>query len=315
MREPHAVLLENRVRKTYQHLKKRFIRQNVDCFRLYDWDIPEVRARVDYYAGHLVVAEYEREQTRQVDGYLEALGAAAARAVQIPPECVHLKTRRTRPREGARYEKLGNDGTRSIVHEGALRYYVNLDDFVDTGLFPDHRTTRKLLAERAAGRTFLNLYCYTGAFTCAMAQAGACETVSVDLSSRYLNWTRDNLELNQLGGGKHELVEGDVREVLERTAKASRRFDIVFVDPPSFSTVGAFETSGGFDVLRDHRALVELAFRCLEPDGLLVFSTNHQRFSPNFPSNLTVTEMTHRTVPEDFRNRQVHRSFFITARA
>lgn len=310
MTNQHAELLENRVRKNFRHLKKRMARRCVEAYRLYDWDVPEVRARVDYYAGHVVVAEYERDQTRELEGYLPALGRAAARAVDAADDHVHLKSRRTRPTHGMRYEKLGATGARMSVREGTLQFWVNLDDYLDTGLFADHRQTRAWLRSEVRGKRCLNLYAYTGAFTCAFAQGGARSTTSVDLSARYLEWTQDNLRLNGFDGEEHELVESDVGSFLREARQAERAWDVIFLDPPSFSTVGAARPeSRGLDVQRDHAILVESARRCLKAGGLLVFSTNHQRFEPNFPPDFEVEEITHRTVPEDFRNRQVHRCF------
>ena len=296
-----AEMLGNRVRKNFHRLHRAFEREGVGAFRVYDWDVPEIRGTVDWYDGHLVVAEYERSQTRDAPGWLEAMGSAAAAALEVPADRVHLKRRRTRPAQGPRYQRLARTGERIAVREGDLRFWVNLDDFIDTGLFPDHRQTRARIRAEAQGADFLNLFGYTGTFTCAAAKGGARHTVTVDASEAYLSWARDNLEANGARGDRHELVRSDAREFL---ARAGRRFSLCVLDPPSFSTrTGA----PPFDVQRDHRALVESALAALRPGGVLYFSTNHQRFEPRL-DGLGAEEITRETAPPDYR-RTPHRSF------
>ena len=300
-----AGMLADRVRKNFRRLHRPFERDGVGAFRVYDWDVPEIRAAVDWYEGHLVVAEYERAQTREAAGWLEAMGSAAASALGVPAERVHLKRRRTRPAQGSRYGRLGHTGERIAVRERGLRLWTNLDDFIDTGLFPDHREMRARVRAEAHGSEFLNLFGYTGAFTCAAAAGGARRTVTVDTSEAYLAWARDNLELNGLAGAAHELVRKDARDFL---AGAGRRFTLCVVDPPSFSTRSG---ASSFDVQRDHRELIESALSTLLPGGVLYFSTNHQRFEPRL-DGLSAEEITRETAPPDYR-RTPHRSFRIVS--
>jgi len=296
-----AEMLANRVRKNFRRLHRPFEREGIGAFRVYDWEVPEIRAAVDWYEGHLVVAEYERTQTRESPGWLEAMGRAAAAALEVPQGRIHLKRRRTRPARGQRYERLGRAGQRLAVRERGLRFSVNLDDFIDTGLFPDHRETRARVRAEADGAEFLNLFGYTGSFTCAAAAGGARRTVTVDTSEAYLAWARDNLQLNGLASERHELVREDARDFL---ARAGRRFSLCVLDPPSFSTRAGAPT---FDVQRDHRALIESALATLLPGGVLYFSTNHQRFEARL-EGLRATEITRETAPPDYR-RTPHRSF------
>lgn len=307
----HAEMLANRVKKNHRRLAKRFEQASIGAYRLYDWDIPEVRAVVDWYEGHLVVAEYEREQTK-VPGYLERLGAAAAAALGVPEASLHLKTRRTRPKTGARYGRLATTGNEMPVREGDLRFLVNLEDYVDTGLFPDHRETRRRVREEAKAKRFLNLFSYTGTFTCAAAKGGATRTTSVDLSRRYLEWAERNLKLNRFQGRQHVMVQSDVVQFLREAKGRSERFDLAVLDPPSFSTKAG---GGDLDVNRDHRRLVEDTLTLLGRGGVLYFSTNHQRFEPalrGLPGD--VKEITEETIPEDYRNRRIHRTFRIVRR-
>ena len=302
----HAELLERRVRKNLRKHKRAMERANIGAYRLYDWDIPEVRAVVDRYEDHAVVAEYERKQTAHLDGYLDVLGAAAARALKIPSAHVHLKRRRT----GAqRYARLAKTDRRIEVREGPLRFLVNLDDYVDTGLFPDHRITRRWVAERCAARQVLNLFAYTGTFTCWAAHAGASGSVSVEANPRYVEWAADNLALNRPTedfAGRHVLRCADVADFL-RTDR--RRYDIAIVDPPSSSTRFG---GGSFEVIRDHPRLLRRVRERVREGGHILFSTNHQRFEPAFDRSLfaRVEEITERTVPVDYRNPRIHRAFW-----
>jgi len=305
-----AELIANRVRKNYRHLARRFRRQNIDCFRLYDWDIPEIRAVVDWYAGHLVVAEYVRLQTSSE--WLPNMARAVAKALDVPKENTHVKRRRTSTKTGKRYKKLDSKGVRFEARERDLRFWVNLDDYLDTGLFSDHRDTRVLIREQASGEDFLNLYAYTGAFTCAAVAGGAKASVTVDRSETYLKWARENLQLNGLESKEHILVQSDVTEYLIKAVKARRRFTLAMVDPPSFFED---ERAGvSFDISRDHPELLRNVFKVMAPRAIVYFSTNHQRFEPRFDGLRVkvIEEITPQTIPEDYRNRQIHRCWRMT---
>ena len=317
-------MLANRVKKNFRALHKRFEKQQVGAFRVYDWDIPELRLVVDWYEGHLVAAEYARTQTDAIHNWLETMAAACADALAVPAANVHVKRRRTRPAEGVRYPRLAATGARFPVREGPLRFLVNLDDFIDTGLFADHRETRARVRAEAAGKSHLNLFCYTGSFTCAAASGGASATTSVDVSSSYLEWAKANLEVNAGLAPQHRLVRQDARAFLAGAARAAQRFDVVICDPPSFSTRrsdASGATAGGgrdddeadFDVQRDHPALVRQCLEVLAPGGVLWFSTNHQRFEPALDDlGERVREVTDETLPPDYR-RRAHRCFRIAA--
>jgi 23S rRNA (cytosine1962-C5)-methyltransferase len=292
--EKQAEMLANRLRKNFRKLQPRFERRSVGAFRVYDWDIPEVRAAIDWYEGHAVVAEYARTQTDALP-WLSRMGEATASALEIPASHVHLKKRRA----GEQYKRMGDAGLRLQVRERDLKFLVNLDDFIDTGLFCDHRETRAFVQAEAAGKSFLNLFGYTGSFTCAAGRGGASSSVTVDASPVYLDWAREHLALNDVRGD-HRLIRADVQQFLRET---KQRFGLCVLDPPSRSD------RGDFDVIRDHRELIDSTLRVLEPGGVLWFSTNHQRFEPQL-SGLDFQEWTRRTVPEDFR-RTPHRTFRI----
>lgn len=300
----HATMLENRVRKNLRRLRGGFEREGVGAFRVYDWDIPEVRVVVDWYEGHLVVAEYERDQTRALDDYAGEMALAAAAGAGVPAAQAHARRRRTRPSEGERYGRQGQGGERIAVREGDLRFWVNLTDYLDTGLFAHHRITRAMVRAESDEAELLNLFGYTGAFTCAAVAGGARESLTVDASGRYLEWADDNLALNGAGvGGAHTLVKADCREQLERLARSDRRFTLCVVDPPSFSDRG-----GEWDVQRDHPALLTDALAVMAPGGVLWFATNHARFEPRLEGLpvAAMKELTDETTPIDFR-RSPHR--------
>ena len=286
-----AGMLADRVRKNFRRLHRPFERDGVGAFRVYDWDVPEIRAAVDWYEGHLVVAEYERAQTREAAGWLEAMGSAAASALEVPAERVHLKRRRTRPAQGSRYGRLGHTGERIAVRERGLRLWTNLDDFIDTGLFPDHREMRARVRAEAHGSEFLNLFGYTGAFTCAAAAGGARRTVTVDTSEAYLAWAprqpraerpgrrrpragaegrarfprRRRTAVQSVRAGSAFLLGPDRRSVLRRAARspradrarpfdaASRRRALLLDQPPALRAPAGKPWRGG-DHARDRAA-------------------------------------------------------------
>lgn len=308
----HADILANRVRKNLRKLKPRFDKENIGVFRIYDWDIPEVRAAIDWYEGHLVVAEYARQQTETVPDWIGRMGRAVASSLGIAPGAIHLKTRRTQPKKGRRYDQLGRTKKRIEVRERDMKFLVNLDDYVDTGLFADHRELRKRVGEEARNKQFLNLFGYTGSFTCYAAAGGAKSTTTVDLSGPYLGWARDHLELNQLWSKKHELAKGDVLDWLDEAYAGARRYDLAVVDPPSYSTRGGMGRSR-FDIRKDHAGLLAATAKVMRKKGVIYFSTNHQRFEPFFDSLKvsSIDEISRDTIPADYRNKSIHRAFRI----
>jgi 23S rRNA (cytosine1962-C5)-methyltransferase len=307
-----ADMLANRVRKRYRHLAKRFARQHIDVFRLYDWDIPEIRAVVDWYNGHLVIGEYVRRQS--VPEWLPLMADAVANALGVSSENVHLKARKAGHLDGKRYERMDHTDKKIIVRERDLRFLVNPDDFVDTGLFSDHRNTRDMVRKMAAGRNFLNLYCYTASFSCYAAKGGARSSVSVDRSESTLRWARENFELNGIDPNANRLVQAHTFDFLKRARSRRQRFDIAVVDPPSYSTTKTRHLA--FDIARDHPRLLEAVIYLMKPGATVFFSTNHQRFEPQMKGlNVSaISEITDRTIPEDYvhKRKTIHRCWRLT---
>ena len=304
-------MLANRVKKRFKHLSKRFSRENIEVFRLYDWDIPEIRAVVDWYAGHLVVGEYMRIQS--VPEWLPIMGAAVADAMNIPPENVHLKQRRAGKQDGRRYDRLDHTDQKMVVSERDLKFIINPSDFVDTGLFADHRNTRQMIREIADGKSFLNLYCYTAAFSCYAAKGGAGHTLSVDRSETAIKWARENFRLNHITEENNRLVHADTLDYLRKLKQTRETFDLAVVDPPSYSTTRTRNQS--FDIARDHTKLLRMTFEVIRPGGVVLFSTNHQGFElkTGYLKVSEIKEITNVTIPEDYiRKRQpVHRCWRI----
>jgi len=297
----------NRLRKNHARLKRFAGREGLSALRLYDVDIPEYRFLVDRYGDRVQVVELERR------GFVKASAREAQReevlqAIQevlgVEAEAIRWKVKAPKVWGAEQYEKLGESGARFVVEEQGLRFWVNLDDYIDTGLFLDHRLTRARVRSEAAGKRFLNLFCYTGSFTVYAAAGGASETVSVDLSNTYLDWTRDNLELNGLWSPAHHLVRSDVTRWLGQNA--DQRFDLIVLDPPSFSASKKMATT--FEVQRDHVGLLEDTAALLAPGGLLYFSTNFRGFELERGAlpGLHFEELTPASIPEDFRDKSIH---------
>lgn len=315
--------LANRLNKNLRHLRRWAKREDVHCYRVYDADLPEYALAVDLYQGEeetgVHVQEYEAPRTVDADKAARRLHdalLAIPEALGVDAEAMRLKTRR-RQSGTSQYQRQGETGRAFIVREGAARLWVNLDDFLDTGLFLDHRPVRRWLHENAGDRTLLNLFAYTGAATVQAALGGARSTLSVDLSKRYLEWTQRNLRLNRLSPRQHRVERTDCLKWLARQSAAAnpQQFDLIFLDPPTFSTSkGMAEV---LDIQRDHAALIDRAMTLLAPSGTLVFSSNARRFrlDDTVGERHAVRDVTAWSIPEDFRrNQRIHRCFMIRHR-
>ena len=315
-----AHMFANRLTKNLKRLRGWAERAGVSCYRLYDADMPEYAFAIDLYRtvdppeDWLYVQEYsapaeiEREAVQRRRG--EVL-ASLPGVTGIPPERIRVRTRR-RTRRGEQYGKVGERERFQVVAEGGLKFRVNFDDYLDTGLFLDHRMTRARLRNAAGAGSFLNLFAYTGSATVYAAAGGARASTSVDLSRTYLEWAQGNLALNGLADPRHGFVQADCREWLASAAERTQRYDLVFLDPPTFSNSKRME--GVLDVARDHPQLIDAGARLLAPGGLLVFSTNAQRFklAEELAARYQVLDISAATLPEDFaRNPRIHRSYEI----
>ncbi len=309
--EQQGQMLANKVKKRYRHLHKKYARQGLEIFRLYDWDIPEIRAVVDWYAGHIVIGEYKRDQTTK--GWLPVMGKHVGVALNVPNENIHLKTRKAGIKEGQRYERINHTNQKIAMQERDLKFYINPSDYVDTGLFSDHRNTRLMVKEMAKNKKFLNLYCYTGAFTCYAAKGGASQTVSVDRSQTAINWVKENMILNNLFDENHTLIQEDTLTFLETAHLNYSGFDLAVVDPPSYSTTRT--KNEHFDIAKNHPQMLNQVFKLMNSGATVFFSTNHQNFDLKTKDLYAtdIKEITKKTIPEDYVNKhkQIHRCWEI----
>lgn len=315
-----AQMVANRIEKNLRRLKGWRKTESIECFRVYDADLPEYAAAIDVYpeadSGEiwLHVQEYaapadvpEALAQRRLDDLL----AAARRVFDVPRERVGIKTRST-GKGGSKYGRFARTGEFLTVGEGPARLKVNLFDYLDTGLFLDHRPLRLRIAKESRDKRFLNLFCYTGVASVQAALGGAAQTTSIDLSATYLEWLADNLRENGLGGTSHRIAQADAMEWLE--AERSE-FDLIFCDPPTFSNS---KRADDFDVQRDHVRLIRAALARLSYGGVLYFSNNFRRFRLDeaaLSEFALVEDISASTIPPDFvRNPKIHRAWRITAR-
>jgi 23S rRNA (guanine2445-N2)-methyltransferase / 23S rRNA (guanine2069-N7)-methyltransferase len=315
---PGSKMFGNRVAKNLKQLEKWAERESVSCYRIYDADMPEYSFAIDRYTEAdgertwLYVQEYAAPRTIDPAAVQrrrsEAL-AALPSTTGITQEFIHLRQRRKTTR-GDQYEKLGEQADFKLVEEGGLKFWVNFTDYLDTGLFLDHRITRARLREAAARKRFLNLFAYTGSATVYAAAGRARETTTVDMSATYLDWAQQNLAVNGFSGAQHELVQADCIAWLKDAVAARRQYDLVFLDPPTFSNSKRMDDI--LDVQRDHRALIDRCMALLAPGGKLVFSNNAQKFKldAEVGQMYKVTDISRATLPKDFeRNPRIHQCF------
>ena len=309
-----AVDFANRLQKNIKKIEKWAKQQGLDAYRLYDADLPEYNLAVDRYADHIVVQEYAApkniDENKARQRLLDAVNATL-NVTGIETNKLILKVRQ-KQKGTNQYEKLANKGEYFYVNEYGAKLWVNLTDYLDTGLFLDHRLTRKMLDEMAQGKDFLNLFAYTGSATVHAALGKAKSTTTVDMSNTYLNWAEQNLLLNDIEGKQHKLIQADCLQWLE---KCDRQFDLIFVDPPTFSNSKRMEDS--WDVQRDHIKLMTNLKRILRPNGTIVFSNNKRGFKMDFAKleelGLSAVEISHKTLPLDFeRNKQIHNCWLVT---
>ncbi len=322
-----ARMFANRLAKNLKRLGSWAERERISCYRLYDADMPEYAFAIDLYRTigpepdelWLYVQEYAAPSDIEPEAVRRRRGEVLATLPEVTgvsTERIRVRLRR-RTRRGEQYVKVGEEARLHVVAEGGLKFQVNFGDYLDTGLFLDHRLTRARLRERSDGARFLNLCAYTGAATVYAAAGGAASTTSVDLSRTYLEWAQRNLSLNGLAGSRHAMVQADCREWLRDAAqgRGGERYDVIFLDPPTFSNSKRMQ--GVLDIARDHPALLDACARLLAPKGIIVFSTNAQRFrlEPSLSQRLDVRDISAATLPLDFqRNPRIRRCFEVRLR-
>jgi 23S rRNA (guanine2445-N2)-methyltransferase / 23S rRNA (guanine2069-N7)-methyltransferase len=307
-----AKMLVNRLRKNRKQLAKWVKREQIECYRLYDADMPEYAAAIDLYGDYVHVQEYAAPKSvdeERAKARFEEIRAAVPEALEIAPDRVSFKQRR-RNRGKDQYERQSEQAHDSIeVREGQARLLVNLWEYLDTGLFLDHRPVRQRIAAMARGKRFLNLFCYTATATVQAALGGARESVSVDMSRTYLNWAERNFRLNNLSLDRHQLVQEDCLKWLQSCRQG---FDLIMLDPPSFSNSKRME--GVLDVQRDHVAMIQRCMELLSPEGTLVFSNNLRSFKLDEGAlqAYKIDNISRQSLDPDFqRNQKIHQCWLL----
>ncbi|RJL24408.1 bifunctional 23S rRNA (guanine(2069)-N(7))-methyltransferase RlmK/23S rRNA (guanine(2445)-N(2))-methyltransferase RlmL [Pectobacterium polaris] len=304
----------NRLRKNLRKLEKWAKQQGVECYRIYDADLPEYNVAVDRYGSWVVVQEYAPPKTIDAQKARQRLFDvinATLSVLELPSNRLVLKTRE-RQKGKNQYEKLAQKGDFLLMEEFGAKLWVNLTDYLDTGLFLDHRIARKMLGEMSRGKDFLNLFAYTGTASVHAGLGGARSTTTVDMSRTYLEWAEKNLRVNGLTGRQHRLIQADCLSWLHN---GHEQFDVIFIDPPTFSNSKRMEES--FDVQRDHLALMKDLKRLLRRGGTIMFSNNKRGFQMDTAGltalGLNAKEITAQTQSQDFaRNRQIHNCWLLT---
>ena len=306
--EPFA----NRLAKMHKHFGKWARRQGITCYRVYDNDIPGTPLAVDIYENIVHVAEYARdhgmepeEHAAWLDGCLQVI----SEVLGVTPDLIYLKYRQ-RQKGLRQYERFSRLGSEYIVRENGLRFLIKPADYLDVGLFLDHRNTRQMVRQESEGKRVLNLFAYTGSFTVYAAAGGAASTLTVDMSNTYLQWADRNLSINGFSDERHRLLQADVLAWLEQPPR--EQFDLIVLDPPTFSNSKRMDDT--LDIQRDHVMLLNRALRFCAPGGILYFSTNYRRFKlwEEEIRATAIQDISAKTVPEDFRNKKIHQSFRIT---
>ena len=303
----------NRLKKNRKGLKGWLKSSQIECYRLYDADIPEYNVAIDVYGDYLVIQEYAAPKTIDADKATKRLQEViywAPKVLAVPTDKVVLKTR-AKQKGSNQYQRVDKSKQSMTINEHGALFKINLWDYLDTGLFLDHRKTRQIVAKKAKGKSLLNLFAYTGSVSVQAALHGASTITTVDMSNTYLNWAQDNFALNKLNGHKYQFVQADCLEWLKKT---TQKFDLIFIDPPTFSNSKRMEDS--FDVQRDHVALITDALHSLADDGEIFFTNNKRNFKMDFEAmeklDLQATAMSNVTRDKDFaRNKHIHNSWSI----
>ena len=305
MKEDKFIMFRNRLEKVYRHLGKQAKRMAITCYRLYDHDLPEFPFCIEIYEQNVYVAEYKRRHGMSEDEHDEWIGRSMiviCEILKVTEENIFLKLRQKKPGRLGQYQKTAERRSEFIVEENGLKFIVNLSDYLDTGLFLDHRVTREKVRGEAKGKRVLNLFSYTGSFSVYAASGEAEEVVTVDLSNTYLDWARRNMELSRSTDlSKYKFIQADVLQYLNTVPE--NYFDIIILDPPTFSNSKRMEDI--LDIQRDHVKLINDCLRVLTPGGKVYFSSNYKRFvldTVSIQSSL-IKDITKQTTPFDFEGR------------
>jgi 23S rRNA (cytosine1962-C5)-methyltransferase len=312
MSDAKLIMFDNRLKKVKRILGKQARLQGVSCYRLYDRDLPEFPLIIDVYGQEVLVTEYRSHHRLSDEAYEQWLTDSLdtiRHVLEKSPEQLHLKERKRKENRRDQYEKTADKKLFFEVEEGGLLFEVNLTDYLDTGLFIDHRITREMVRRQCAGKRVLNLFCYTGAFSVYAADGGAETVISVDLSNTYLEWAKRNMMKNGFSGTQYTYVKADVLQWLPSLEDAS--VDIIVLDPPTFSNSKSMEDI--LDIQQMHAALINNCLEKLKTGGVLYFSTNARKFELESGAiNGHVKDITTTTTPFDFKGKLLRWCYLIT---
>ncbi len=299
-------MFENRLTKVFRHISKLARRQNITCYRVYDDDIPEFPFSIEMYEDYVYIAEYNRKHGMEEEAHeawLDSCLELISKVLNVVPSKIWVKQRQRKENRKSQYEKLSTESHEMLAHEGGLNFKVNLSDYLDTGLFLDHRITRGMVKEEAKDKKVLNLFCYTGSFSVYAAAGGASQVTSVDLSKTYLAWAEENFRINDIDISKHEFVHADVLQYLD-TLKINT-FDLVVIDPPTFSNSKRMKEF--LDIQRDHVAMLNKVLLATKKGGVIYFSTNYRRFimEADQIEASSIKDITAQTLPFDFQQKMI----------
>lgn len=301
----------NRLTKVYKHISKWAKRNGITCYRIYDWDIPGHPLVIDAYGEYIHISEYKtRHQLNddEYDAWWNTCLQDCSEVLSVPVKNIFVKRRERHDHKQTQYEKFSENSFITWQKESNLEFKINLTDYLDTGLFLDHRPMRKMVFEESKDKRVLNLFSYTGSFSVYAAAGGASKVTTVDLSNTYINWAKENFKRNNIPLNNHEF---NVQDTMEFLKENKQTFDLVVTDPPSFSN--SKKMKGTWDTQRDHRKMLHLIYQKLAPGGVVYFSNNFRSFIPDIEGlgYKTVQEITQKTIPEDYRNKKIHKSYLL----
>jgi 23S rRNA (cytosine1962-C5)-methyltransferase len=313
MSEGKLLMFRNRLMKVSRHVTRLARRQGITCYRIYDHDLPEFPFCIERYEDKLYLAEYLRRHgmtDEEHAAWLESCIPTISEVLETPDDLIYYRERRRKAGRQGQYERIASEQDFFVVKEAGLSFKVNLTDYLDTGLFLDHRITRGMVRAEARGRRVLNLFCYTGSFSVYAAAGGAVAIDSVDLSKTYLNWAEDNMQLNGLAETGNRYIHADVKQWLDETP--ADHYDLVVMDPPTFSNSKRMKDF--LDIQRDHPELINKTLRAMRPGGLMYFSTNLRSFRLETEKIMaaSVKDITSATTPFDFQGKLFRWCYKIT---
>lgn len=302
-------MIKNRIEKNYKRLKSWSLQSKIEAYRIYDRDIPEYPYIVDRYGDFFLIYDRSEEIDKTKNHYPEVL--QAIKDLFNPSDDKIVLKKREKQKGENQYDRLDETDHSMTVREAQALFKVNLHDYLDTGLFLDHRPMRQKIYKSAKDKSFLNLFCYTGSVSVFAALGGASKTTSVDMSATYINWAKENFELNKLPVAQHQFVQENALAYLEKAPRNEERFDMIFLDPPTFSNSKRMEDV--FEVEKDQDFLVFSCLDILNPGGVLYFSNNKRKFklSDKIVAETNVKDITEMSIPMDFHDQKIHRCFEI----